>query len=275
MALSRLVGINLFGPVEPHDGVRRIARAGYSAIDYSAIGRQVRPGDALAVELRRCSADLGLAPAALHYRSFGFAFLAEPEARRRFQETAVEDVRLAAVLGAPAIAFHLGNDLPGADDATLADANADAMAPAAAAAAELGVNLALENHCHGWGDRLAHLELVAARLDSPAVGFCLDSGHAAAAGLDPAALARTMGGRLRLVHLHSNDGRRDIHRPAGQGVVRWPPLLAALHAVGYRGALLLEGGLHMPGEDVDAILPAHLAGFRRELARFQAGDRPA
>ena len=262
MPLSQRVGINLFGGLDPLVGVQRIAAAGYDAIDYSAIGRHTRAGTPLAAALAALAADLGLLPAALHYRSFGFDFLGNPEACRRFQVAAQEDVALAAALGAPAIAFHLGNDLPGASDEELAAANAAALAPAVALAGDAGVAIALENHCHGWGDQFKHLALVASALGAAHVGYCCDSGHAAVAGVDAAALITALGPRLRLVHLHSNDGRRDIHRPAGEGVIRWPDLLAALEQAGYAGAMLLEGGLHVPGDDVEALLAAHLSGFR-------------
>ncbi|MGI8914316.1 MAG: sugar phosphate isomerase/epimerase family protein [Chloroflexota bacterium] len=266
MPLQRKIGINLFGRLDPLDGVRCIAAAGYDAIDYSAIGRLAAPGSSLAAALRECSAQLGLLPAALHYRSFGFDFLGSDAALQRFQAMSLDDVRLTAELGAPAIAFHLGNDLQAAVDAQLAAANAEALAPAVRLAGELGIGIALENHCHGWGDHYAHLALVATALDAPQVGFCCDSGHAAVAGIDPVALIAAMGPRLRLVHLHSNDGRRDSHRPAGEGVVLWPPLLEALDRAGYTGPLLLEGGLHLPGDEVETLLAAHLRGFRATLA---------
>lgn len=268
MPLSPYIGINLFGRLDPLDGVRRIAAAGYDAIDYSAIGRHTTAGTPLAAALRVLTSDLGLLPAALHYRSFSFDFLGSPDARQRFHATSQEDVALAAELGAPAIAFHLGNDLPEASDEELAAANAAALAPAVALAGDLGVAIALENHCHGWGDQFAHLALVAGALNAGHVGFCCDSGHAVVAGADPARLMTAMGPRLRLIHLHSNDGRRDIHRPAGDGVVKWQPLLAALEQVGYAGEMLLEGGLHLPGDDIDALLAAHLRGFRAALATY-------
>lgn len=268
MPLSPHIGINLFGRLDPLDGVRRIAEAGYDAIDYSAIGRLAAPGSLLAAALRDLSAELGLRPAALHYRSFGFDFLGSADARLRFQATSQEDVRLCAELGAPAIAFHLGNDLP-ASDAQLAAANAEALAPAVQLAGDLGVGIALENHCHGWGDRYAHLAMVTDALATTHVGFCCDSGHAAVAGIDAPELIAAMGPRLQLVHLHSNDGQRDTHRPAGDGVVDWPPLLAALEQVDYTGTLLLEGGLHLPGDDVETLLAAHLRGYRAALAGFR------
>ena len=42
--------------------------------------------------------------------------------------------------------------------------------------------------------------------------------------------------------------------------------LDPLDGVRYTGVLLLEGGLHLPGDSVDALLAAHLRGFRAVLA---------
>lgn len=51
MPLSPHIGINLFGKLGPLDGIRRIARAGDDAIDYSAIGRLAMPGTPLLAAL--------------------------------------------------------------------------------------------------------------------------------------------------------------------------------------------------------------------------------
>ena len=275
-----VIGINHFGKRPLEEVLRALPRHGYGAVDFSAAaGRLAGDPEALA-RARRLTRDLGLVPAATHFRSFGFAFLRPGERRTAFLRDSVADVRAAAFLGARAIAFHLGNDLaaqPGVTDEDLAAANAEALRPAVRVAEQEGVGVALENHCHGFGDRWQHLEAVVAHLASPAVGFTLDSGHAAVTGQDPAALARRMGDRLLLTHLHDNHGTADTHRPAGRAgpngvyegaaVVGWPALIAALRAVGYpaRNAWMLEGGTQLPGDDVDRLLAAHIACFSSML----------
>ncbi|HET7770004.1 MAG TPA: sugar phosphate isomerase/epimerase, partial [Chloroflexota bacterium] len=208
---------------------------------------------------------------------FGFGFLATAEKREAFAREAAEDVRAAAFLGAPAVAFHLGNEAVSEDQ--LAEANAAVLREAVRVAREEGVVVALENHCHGWGDRWEQLEAVARLLDSPAVGFTLDSGHAVVAGQDPVELARRMGSRLALTHLHDNDGSGDLHRPAGRsgvngsleggGRIDWPTLIEALREVGYpeRNAWMLEGGTQVAGDEVQALLEAHIAAFRPFVTR--------
>ncbi len=324
-----IIGINHFGRWRLPEALRALARHGYRAVDYSAAaGRLAGDADALAT-VRRLTRDLGLRPAATHFRSFGFSFLAPAERYQAFCHQSVEDVRVAAYLGAPAIAFHLGNDLGGGTDVAehdpsrtrelpqrqgsrwrhrfepvggavpavetagqagsrtlveaLAAANAEALRPAVQVAEQEGVVVALENHCHGFGDRWEHLAAVADLLGSPAVGFTLDSGHAVVAGQDPARLARQMGLRLALTHLHDNDGTADTHRPAGRSgpngeqaggaVVDWPALIRALQEVRYpeRNHWILEGGTQVPGDDVDRLLAAHLASFSALLRSVANG----
>ena len=279
--MTQPIGINHFGKWPLDDALRAIRRHGYQAVDYSAAaGRLAVVPDALAA-VRQLTRDLGLIPAATHFRSFGFAFLLPGVRRDDFLKEAVEDVRAGAFLGVPAIAFHLGNGAPPgrwATDAQLAEANAEVFRDVARVAEQEGVCIALENHCHGFGDRWEHLDAVARHLNSPAVGFTLDSGHAVVARQSPEQLARRMGHRLMLTHLHDNSGIEDQHRPAGRhgpngdgeggGAVDWPALIAALRDVGYpqRNVWLLEGGTQLPGDDVDRLLAAHRVCFLQALA---------
>jgi sugar phosphate isomerase/epimerase len=97
------------------------------------------------------------------------------------------------------------------------------------------------------------------------------------AGQAPDRLARQMGARLALTHLHDNDGSEDQHRPAGRhgpnggepggGVIDWPALIAALRDVGYpeRNVWMLEGGTQVPGDVPDRLLEEHRVSFLRYL----------
>jgi sugar phosphate isomerase/epimerase len=90
------------------------------------------------------------------------------------------------------------------------------------------------------------------RIDSAALGFCLDTGHAHQAGLDiPAAIRRLAGvqagaGRIRpsaLVHMHVHDnhgGPIDEHLPIGDGSISWSDVIVALDEAGYQGATVFE-----------------------------------
>ena len=89
-------------------------------------------------------------------------------------------------------------------------------------------------------------DIVFGLIDSPAVGWNLDIGHANIMNNLAALLARH-GGRLINCHVHDNDGVADSHRPIGRGTVDWPATFRLLAASGYRGPLHLE----FSGEDAD------------------------
>jgi sugar phosphate isomerase/epimerase len=145
------------------------------------------------------------------------------------------------------------------------------------------VIVALENHYKGFGERAAQLAMVADLLGSRAVGFTLDSGHAAVSGQRAEDVAREMGRRLALTHLHDNDGKGDQHRPAGRAgvngslagpaVIEWKALIGALREIGYpgRNAWMLEGGTQVPGDDPETLLAQHLESFVGMLKNEQEG----
>lgn len=121
---------------------------------------------------------------------------------------------------------------------------AAALNEVAPAAAKLDVVISIENftrcyHPDDLGDRLSDMEYVLSAVDSPAVGFNLDVGHAHITG-NLAELVRKLGPRLRNTHLHDTDGLHDHHRPPGGGTIDFPALLAMLSAAGYRGPFNFE-----------------------------------
>lgn len=79
--------------------------------------------------------------------------------------------------------------------------------------------------------------------DPALVGFELDIGWAAAAGLDPVSILRAHPGRVRMLHVKDVDRAtrpnfvaQQISAPVGKGIVDWPALLhlaRAQHVTGY------------------------------------------
>lgn len=118
-----------------------------------------------------------------------------------------------------------------------------------------------------FADEIAHAASLAP--------LCLDSGHAAYARMDPAALLREYGPRVALLHVKDVDvavlGRglgfwdavaAGVFCPAGRGIVDFPALAAAAHAIGYDGWATVEQD-RVAGADP---LPELIAS-RRELER--------
>jgi sugar phosphate isomerase/epimerase len=119
-----------------------------------------------------------------------------------------------------------------------------ALSPQAAAA---GITIAVEN-CAARED-LEFLAAALARLDLPAVGFNIDTGHAVLHGMKPEEAIRTMGRRLATTHLQDNFGERDDHLPPGRGRIAWEPVRDALLEVNYRGMLMVEISDCPPGRE--------------------------
>jgi hexulose-6-phosphate isomerase len=87
------------------------------------------------------------------------------------------------------------------------------------------------------------------RVNSPHVGWCLDTGNILAYGYPDDWIA-ALGGRLAHVHVKDYDVNvpgRDGFVPLGQGSADWPSIAAALQAVCYAGPLVFEG----PGDPAD------------------------
>jgi sugar phosphate isomerase/epimerase len=109
------------------------------------------------------------------------------------------------------------------------------------------VKLALENLVpipHGneyyqVGDSLDDFEYIFTRIDSPYIGFCLDTGHAnMAEGV--CEYINEFSNRLLNVHFHDNMGTDDTHMVIGQGTVDWKIFVSTLKKINYNGPLISE-----------------------------------
>ena len=108
---------------------------------------------------------------------------------------------------------------------------------------DYGVRLALHNH--GPTDKIyptpesAYLKI---RDLDPRIGLCLDAGHAARSGLDPAAEAEKYFDRLLDVHVKDVTSADVEGGPVeiGRGIIDIPKLLRTLVRLGYAGKVSLE-----------------------------------
>ena len=89
---------------------------------------------------------------------------------------------------------------------------------------EHGITVCIENLYESIGEHLVegpccNAQKAAERIDrlndkykAEIVGFCFDTGHANLIGLDFEKFITTLGSRLKVLHIHDNDGIRDLHQ---------------------------------------------------------------
>lgn len=137
---------------------------------------------------------------------------------------------------------------------------------------ETGLRTTFHHHGGGYVETPAEVEELLGRSDSDVLGLCLDTGHFAFGGGDPAEAIRSFGDRIWHVHFkdfdpavaarsRQEDGdyldlvRRGVFSELGKGTVDFPAVLNALLAVGYDRWIVVEQdifpGTGTPKESAD------------------------
>lgn len=123
-------------------------------------------------------------------------------------------------------------------------------------AGEIGVTLCVENmpmHDFSIATPADILRLLRA-VDHPNCKACLDTDHVAVYPDWTAADAvRLLGGELRAMHAHDNNGLQDYHDYPGRGITDWTAYAKALHESGYAGVFSLEAApsRRLPDEEYE------------------------
>ena len=186
-------------------------------------------------------------------------------------------ISYASECGAEFVVYHARclADGPGAGDRMLAETRS--LAALASMAEHVGVTIAIENVAPVYpGPEVISanplsLRALARRIASPALGLCLDIGHAnVIAGLRRTSLSRMVEPVLDAVvlfHVHDNLGGRwrasdrrpgldplrlDLHLPPGAGSIDWPAIAPSL--LSHDAPLMLE--VHPPRPAPRAIADA-------------------
>jgi 3-oxoisoapionate decarboxylase len=113
-------------------------------------------------------------------------------------------------------------------------------------AEKLGIRLALENH----GDFFKHeLTRIVREVDSPYLGFALDTGNLLRFDEDPVQAVEEWAEKVLVVHakdvalmegFEAADPRRLACVPAGKGMNDFPSIFSALKKVNFEGSVLIE-----------------------------------
>ena len=127
-------------------------------------------------------------------------------------------------------------------------------------AKEMGITLCVENLYENQGGHLIEgpccdVEKIITRIDrineknhAETLGFCLDTGHANLIGLCFEDMIKKLGNRLKVLHIHDNDGLQDLHQipytfsrtRENSSLTDWDGFIRGLKAITYDGVLSFE-----------------------------------
>lgn len=228
---------------------------------------------------------LGMRPAQHHGLAAVYApleFSQEPVV-----DNLIQEIRYTANLNSPILVIHPGNyhdddswnrhitvqeiferQVENYGLAAVLSTAAENLREAGREAQSLGVKIAIENvdRFEPMGDSSLLPRLIK-ETDSPAVGYCLDAGHAHCCGQTPVtSWMDIMGSKLFTTHFHDNRGARrqalsrerwispsgiDEHRAPGFGTIPWLDVIEKLREIGYRNTVNFEsdGWKGMPLEE--------------------------
>ena len=127
-------------------------------------------------------------------------------------------------------------------------------------AKEMGITLCVENLYNSLGNHMVEgpccdVAKVVKRIDAlneefgaEVFGFCLDVGHAHLVGIDIYDFIVRLGRRLKVLHVHDNDGVRDLHqipytftkKKDDKDALDWRGFLNGLREIGFDGVINFE-----------------------------------
>lgn len=180
-------------------------------------------------------------------------------------------IRATALLGSPYMVVHpifpFGTREPeerAAETFALNVAFFRALMPEARAC---GVTVCLENmpfHHHSLS-RPADILRVIAAVDDPHFAMCLDTGHVGVfPELDLYEETLRVKDALRVLHVHDNDGRTDLHQLPLFGKLSFTGFARALREIGFAGAFSFESA---PPRELSPALFEGVLGLMPQLAR--------
>ncbi|TQM57216.1 sugar phosphate isomerase/epimerase family protein [Humibacillus xanthopallidus] len=214
----------------------------------------------------------------------GARYVLDP--RRKHEPTLVSDdgrerridllhraIRVAADLGSSAVSFWSGIAPAGAGPGECWARVEEGVESLLPVAESRGVDLALEPEPGMFVERIADVLELRRRLGSPdRLRLTIDVGHLRCTeDADPAACV--LGAADLVANVQIDDMRRGVHEhlPFGEGEVDFPPVLAALSAIDFRGLVAVELPRH---PHAAPALAAASLDFLRDAERRAQVDRP-
>lgn len=205
-----------------------------------------------------------------------------------------KSLKLCAFLECPYIVVHgfkLARNL-GSEEAEWAKTE-EFLESIAPMAKEMGITVCIENLYNSIGGHLVEgpccnarkaverIDRMNEKYGAQVLGFCFDTGHANLVGIDFEDFMKTLGHRLKVFHIHDNDGRGDLHQipftftrnRENTASTDWDGFIRGLRAIGPGRILSFETApvlTAFPEEMKEEALKL-IAGVGRYFAR-EAGE---
>ena len=97
-------------------------------------------------------------------------------------------------------------------------------------------------------------------------------GHAEIMGEDTSAvdMVKTLGKRIKALHLHDNDKHKDSHMPPFSMTIDYKPIIKALKEIGYDGYFTLEAYAYLASFDSYNVFEGikNMAASAKKLAKM-------
>lgn len=238
--------------VGDRETINLFAKAGMDAMDYSlywheegseAYGSNYR---SYAKELRALAEKNAMVFNQTH-APFDCYIFGDDRYNQRMLEATLHAIEFSALLGANYVIVHPIVCPEDVDRVAFNKAYYEKLLPACE---KYKINIAIENiftrvgqeqrcvatTCSSGAELVQLIDL----LQSEWIVGCIDVGHAQLVGEAPDQMVRTLGDRLKCLHIHDNNAIKDLHLLPYQGDIQWDTLLCALVETGYEGDLTLE-----------------------------------
>lgn len=248
----------------PEQNIKRLHDIGFDCLDigfeqFLTPDHPFRYGDhkAWATELRRYADSLGVR--FTHAHCCADADYRGPEIFRAIECAGILGVKIMAV---HPVAFRCPADIPKnigiEDDEEFMALNVKAFRELMPYAEQNGVILVAENLLWGSSYRFSNFVRLVKEVNSPYLGWCLDTGHAHYCGVKMTELLDLDTPPLSL-HIQDNRGylTHDDHLLPGDGTIDWKEFAELLVKIGYTGDTVLEAhhqSIEAPDDKRDAIL---------------------
>lgn len=266
-------------PESPASDLRRLRDIGFKAIDFS-LHAYLKNKELYQKELntffnksedelyeyfrplKEAVADCGMEVFQMHMPYPNYVPSATEELNQYLRDVvAVKSMKICKFLNCKYIVIHgfkLSRYL-GSEDAEWAKTKEflESLAPLAK---EYGITMCIENIYISTGNHIiegpcCNAKKAAKRIDemnekygAEVLGFCFDTGHANLVGIDFYDFITTLGSRLKVLHVHDNDGQADLHQiPFTFTKTRendpntdWDGFVKGLREIGFKGAINFE-----------------------------------